>query len=69
MLQEQHREQLWKSVIADAQPCGIHERDPATILGRTGLEVSVLGMGGLFVSTAGGRRRADGRNANATGTT
>ena len=33
------------------------------ILGRTGLEVSVLGMGGLFVSTAGGRSRADGRNA------
>jgi aryl-alcohol dehydrogenase-like predicted oxidoreductase len=33
------------------------------ILGRTGLEVSVLGMGGLFVSSAGGRNRADGRNA------
>ena len=33
------------------------------ILGRTGLEVSVLGMGGLFVSTAGGRRRTDGCNA------
>ena len=33
------------------------------ILGRTGLEVSVLGMGGLFVSTAGGRNRADGCNA------
>ncbi|MYB95959.1 aldo/keto reductase, partial [Candidatus Poribacteria bacterium] len=33
------------------------------ILGRTGLEVSVLGMGGLFVSTAGGRNRNDGRNA------
>ena len=32
-------------------------------LGRTGLEVSVLGMGGLFVSTAGGRNRADGHNA------
>ena len=33
------------------------------ILGRTGLEVSVLGMGGLFVSTVGGRNHADGRNA------
>ena len=33
------------------------------ILGRTGLEVSVLGMGGLFVSTGGGRNSADGRNA------
>ena len=33
------------------------------ILGRTGLEVSVLGMGGLFVSTAGDRNRADGCNA------
>ncbi len=33
------------------------------ILGRTGLEVSVLGIGGLFVSTAGGRNHADGHNA------
>ena len=33
------------------------------ILGRTGFEVSVLGMGGLFVSSAGGRNPADGRNA------
>ena len=33
------------------------------ILGRTGFEVSVLGMGGLFVSSAGGRNPTDGRNA------
>ncbi len=29
------------------------------ILGRTGLEVSVLGMGGLFVSSVGGRGREE----------
>ena len=29
------------------------------ILGRTGLEVSVLGMGGLFVSKVGGREREE----------
>ena len=29
------------------------------ILGRTGLEVSVLGMGGLFVSKIGGKERED----------
>ena len=29
------------------------------ILGRTGLEVSVLGMGGLFVSKVGGRGREE----------
>jgi aryl-alcohol dehydrogenase-like predicted oxidoreductase len=32
-------------------------------LGRTGLEVSVLGMGGLFVSRVGGHDRADARRA------
>ena len=29
------------------------------ILGRTGLEVSALGMGGLFVSKVGGRGREE----------
>jgi aryl-alcohol dehydrogenase-like predicted oxidoreductase len=33
------------------------------ILGRTGLEVSVLGMGGLFVSRVGGRDREEVRRA------
>ena len=32
-------------------------------LGRTGIEVSVLGMGGLFVSSVGGRRRDEARRA------
>lgn len=32
-------------------------------LGRTGLEVSVLGMGGLFVSRVGGRDREEARRA------
>ncbi|MBI2191108.1 MAG: aldo/keto reductase [Planctomycetes bacterium] len=32
-------------------------------LGRTGLEVSVLGLGGLFVSNIGGRGREDARAA------
>ncbi len=33
------------------------------ILGRTGLEVSVLGMGGLFVSRYGGNDRQEARRA------
>jgi aryl-alcohol dehydrogenase-like predicted oxidoreductase len=33
------------------------------ILGRTGLEVSVLGMGGLFVSRVGGNDREEARRA------
>ncbi len=32
-------------------------------LGRTGLEVGVLGLGGLFVSRVGGRGRRDARLA------
>ena len=33
------------------------------ILGRTGLDVSVVGMGGLFVSRLGGTGREDARRA------
>src|SRR3989304_4755818 len=33
------------------------------ILGRTGLEVSVLGMGGLFISRVGGDDREEARRA------
>ena len=33
------------------------------VLGRTGLEVSILGMGGLFVSEVGGRGREEARQA------